>query len=230
MSIAANLQAILAKIVQDETIYGRTAGSVELLAASKNQPVEKIAEAFAAGQRRFGENYVQEALHKMKALPDNNIEWHFIGLIQHNKIKKIAEHFAWVHSVSSAKIAQRLHESRSASLPPLNICIEVNVNSEPTKSGVALHEVRELLDCCKPLTHLKVRGLMTIPAPTTDFAKQRMAFHQIYELWKNLNQDGYALDTLSMGMSQDFSAAIAEGATLIRIGTALFGPRPSKKP
>lgn len=224
-NITQHLNALQKQIAEFETAYHRTTGSVHLLAASKSQSVEAIREAYFAGQRDFGENYLQEALVKIEACNDLNITWHFIGPIQSNKTRKIAENFNWVHSVDSVKIAKRLNDQRPPELPPLNICIEVNISHETTKSGVVMNEVRQLTEYCLTLPRLKLRGLMTIPAEYPTFAEQRQAFHQLAQLQRDLITHGIPLDTLSMGMSQDFEAAIAEGATFVRIGTALFGKR-----
>lgn len=223
--IAKNLSQIKNLIAQFEQKYARSPHSVSLLAASKGQSVEKIALAFAAGQRLFGENYLQEALKKMESLTGKNIEWHFIGPLQSNKTKKIAEHFSWVHSVDDMKNAKRLNDQRPDSLPRLNVCIEVNVNEETSKSGCRISDVARLAAYCQTLPRLALRGLMAIPAPQHDFTAQREEFHQLFLCWQQLRAEGVALDTLSMGMSDDFEAAIAEGATFIRIGTAIFGPR-----
>lgn len=216
------LTAIRESIASYETKYERDRGSVSLLAVSKKQSAGEIREAYAAGQRAFGENYLQEALQKMAALADLHIEWHFIGPIQSNKTKKIAEHFHWVQSVDSLKIAQRLNDQRPDHLPPLNICLEINISGEASKSGVAPHEAAALATACRELPRLKLRGLMTIPA-SGDAARQQ--FNLMHELFQQLNLAGHSLDTLSMGMSDDYETAIAEGATLIRIGTAIFGER-----
>jgi len=223
--ITANLSHIKNQISEYEKKYSRPEGSVSLLAVSKKQSADKIREAYAVGQRAFGENYLQEALQKMQELSDLQIEWHFIGPIQSNKTKKIAEHFDWVQSVDSIKSAERLNNQRPPHLPPLNICIEVNVSGEDSKSGVTIAEAFKLASVCISLPHLKLRGLMTIPAPAANFSDARKQFHQLYDVWQQLNAQHLQLDTLSMGMSDDFEAAIAEGSTLIRIGTAIFGSR-----
>jgi pyridoxal phosphate enzyme (YggS family) len=223
--ITQNIISLQSQISAFETAYQRTPGDVHLLAASKTQSIEKIREAYLAGIHDFGENYLQEALTKIEASRELAITWHFIGPIQSNKTRKIAENFSWVHSVDNAKIAKRLNDQRPATLPALNICIEVNISHENTKSGVAINEVRELAEFCLTLPHLKLRGLMTIPAEYPTFAEQRQAFHQLAVLQRDLIKHGIPLDTLSMGMSQDFEAAIAEGATFVRIGTAIFGKR-----
>ncbi|MBV9575437.1 MAG: YggS family pyridoxal phosphate-dependent enzyme [Gammaproteobacteria bacterium] len=219
-----NMTEQLIKITQQvndfENKYHREPASVQLLIVSKNQPIEKIAKAFEAGQHAFGESYLQEALPKVAALPA--IEWHFIGPLQSNKTRKIAEHFSWVHSVDSEKIATRLNEQRPPHLPPLNVCIQVNVSEEATKSGLKISEIASLANICMQLPHLRLRGLMTIPRPSHDFAKQREEFHKLLVLWQALRKQYFSLDTLSMGMSNDFEAAIAEGSTLVRIGHAFW--------
>jgi pyridoxal phosphate enzyme (YggS family) len=223
--IAANLKAIKQQIQMAEQEYGRKTGSVQLLAASKGQSVEKIRTAIIAEQHSFAENYAQEALTKITALQQDNLEWHFIGKIQSNKTKAIAENFVWAHSIDRLQIAKRLNEQRPVDLPALNVCIEVNVSEEKTKSGVMLSELSELAKAIVKLPHLKLRGLMTIPAPANGFSEQRKPYKKLYEVYQDLQQQGFSLDTLSMGMSNDFVAAIAEGSTLVRIGTAIFGER-----
>lgn len=219
------LLAIKSLIADYEKKYHRNHGSVHLLAVSKGQATEKIQTAYQAGQRAFGENYLQEALDKMSALADKEIEWHFIGKIQKNKTRKIAEHFAWVQSISDIQIAQRLNEQRPSHLPPLNVCIEVNISHEETKLGITPEQVWTLAQDCMNLKQLRLRGLMVIPAPTDDVIQQRKTFHDVFALYQNLCQRGLALDTLSMGMSDDMEAAIAEGSTMVRIGRRLFGQR-----
>ena len=228
-SISERLQAVKSRLRQEETEAGRAPDSVALIAVSKTQPADAIREAFTSGQSAFGENYLQESLEKMAALADLPLEWHFIGPIQSNKTRPIAENFAWVHGVDRLKIAQRLSDSRPAALPPLNICIEVNVSGEESKGGVEPNDVQALAAAVAQLPRLKLRGLMAIPAPTNDIALQRQQFRMLRELLESLKHRGLVLDTLSMGMSEDFPAAIAEGATLVRIGTAIFGPR-QKRP
>lgn len=224
-TIATNLAQINAAITEFEKKYHRASGSVQLLAASKQQSIENVRIAFAAGQTRFGENYLQEALPKIEALAEANIEWHFIGPIQSNKTRKIAEHFSWVQSVDDIKIAKRLNDQRPDDLTPLNICLEVNISAEESKSGVAPVNVLELIHACLELPRLRVRGLMAIPEIQTDVMLQRQQFHSLFELFQALRQKQIPLDMLSMGMSDDFEAAIAEGSTLVRIGTAIFGRR-----
>jgi pyridoxal phosphate enzyme (YggS family) len=196
--------------------------SVTLLAVSKTHPVARIEEAFAAGQRAFGENYIQEALEKMAGLPA--LEWHLIGPLQSNKTRHAAERFDWVHTLASEKIARRLSEQRPAALPPLNVLIQINGSGEATKSGVAGEAARLLAASVMPLARLRLRGLMAIPEPSPDSAGQRAAFRSIRQLFDGM-KDEFGFDTLSMGMSDDMEAAIAEGATLVRIGTAIFGTR-----
>ncbi len=205
------------RINEFEKKYARPTHSVQLLAVGKNQPIEKLLSLYHEGQRAFGENYLQEALQKIPLLP-SDIIWHFIGPIQSNKTRKIAEHFSWVHSVASFKIAKRLSDQRPSHLPPLNICIEVNVDQEETKSGVNITDVANLVSQCSTLPNIHVRGLMTIPAATDDFIKQCLTFKKLAEISHNIP----TLDTLSMGMSNDLEAAIKEGATIVRVGRALF--------
>lgn len=227
-SISERLQAIRTGIRQAESAAGRPPDSVQLLAVSKTKPATDIREAYAAGQRLFGENYVQEALGKMEELTDLALEWHFIGPIQSNKTRPIAEHFDWVHGIDRLKIAQRLNDARPDHLPPLNVCIEVNVSGEDSKEGVAPEEVASLAAAIVQLPRLRLRGLMTIPAPTHDPSLQQLPFRRMRELQGSLLAHGYPLDTLSMGMSEDYPAAIAEGATIVRVGTAIFGARAPK--
>ena len=227
-SIAANLQAVRARIFAACAVAARAPESVNLLAVSKTWPASAVSDAAAAQQQMFGENYVQEAVAKIAALAAQKaqkLEWHFIGPLQNNKTKLVAENFAWVHSIDNLKTAQRLAQQRPAGLPSLNVCVQVNVSDEATKGGVSptttLNLAREI--CSLPNLHL--RGLMTIPAATTDMAIQRQQFSILRELKENLNRDGLNLDTLSMGMSHDLEAAILEGATIVRVGTAFFGER-----
>jgi len=221
--IANRLKEIQDQIRHAEQTYRRKAGSVSLLAVSKTKPAQDIAAAYRAGQRHFGENYVQEAIHKQQLLGAFDITWHFIGPIQSNKTKLIARHFAWVHSVDSIKIAHRLSMQRPHNFPPLNICLQVNISGEETKSGIALHELPDIYKQTLALPNLIVRGVMAIPAPENDFARQRMPYNTLMQVVAGLNEA--ALDTFSFGMSGDLVAAIAEGSTMLRIGTALFGTR-----
>jgi PLP dependent protein len=224
-AILSNLQATREAIARATTVAHRNVTDVRLLAVSKTFPAEAVREAYLAGQTAFGENYLQEALDKMSILRDLPLEWHFIGPIQSNKTRAIAENFAWVHSVDRFKIAERLSAQRPSQLPPLNICLQVNVSGEKTKSGVAADEVGQLAGEVAGLPRLKLRGLMSIPSPATDATTQRVPFAQMQKLLGQLNSQGMALDTLSMGMSHDYPAAILEGATIVRIGTAIFGSR-----
>ena len=223
-SIAANLQRVTAAIRAAETNHGRERGSVSLLAVSKTKPVETIIAAADAGQIAFGENYVQEAQKKIETLSEHNLEWHFIGPIQSNKTRHIAALFAWVHSVDRVSIAERLSRQRPAGLPDLNVCIQINISGEETKAGAAPAQIKEILDLSAGLPGLKLRGLMAIPAPTSDIVVQRRIFAEARRIFDSC-ADAYALDTLSMGMSGDFESAIAEGATIVRLGTAIFGAR-----
>ncbi|WP_339443751.1 YggS family pyridoxal phosphate-dependent enzyme [Pseudomonas hunanensis] len=221
-TLADNLSAISARIASAAQAVGRNPASVQLLAVSKTKPASAIREIHAAGVRDFGENYLQEALTKQQALSDLPLIWHFIGPIQSNKTKAIAEHFDWVHSVDRLKIAQRLSEQRPAGLAPLNICLQVNVSGEDSKSGCAPADLPALAVAVAALPNLRLRGLMAIPEPTEDRTTQEAAFASLRKLQEGL---GLGLDTLSMGMSHDLEAAIAQGATWVRIGTALFGAR-----
>nr|VFK54404.1 MAG: hypothetical protein BECKTUN1418F_GA0071002_104218 [Candidatus Kentron sp. TUN]VFK55299.1 MAG: hypothetical protein BECKTUN1418D_GA0071000_103021 [Candidatus Kentron sp. TUN]VFK56666.1 MAG: hypothetical protein BECKTUN1418E_GA0071001_104218 [Candidatus Kentron sp. TUN] len=230
LSVSARIAVIRQKIAKAERRFGKIPGSVRLLAVSKKKPVVAIREASEAGQQAFGENYVQETIEKIDQLHDIKAEWHFIGPIQSNKTRTIANHFSWVHSVDRWHIAERLAEQRSADLPPLDVCIQVNVSDEPTKSGVRLTDMgfehlSELAFSMADLPRIRLRGLMTIPSQTGEFAAQRIPFIALREAFDKLNRRGLSLDTLSMGMSDDMEAAIAEGATIVRIGTAIFGPR-----
>ncbi|MBP3999289.1 MULTISPECIES: YggS family pyridoxal phosphate-dependent enzyme [Pseudomonas] len=221
-TIADNILQVSSRIHAATAAAGRDENSVQLLAVSKTKPAEALREAYAAGLRDFGENYLQEALGKQLELADLPLIWHFIGPIQSNKTRSIAEHFAWVHSVDRLKIAQRLSEQRPADLPPLNICIQVNVSGEASKSGCTPQDLPALAQAISALPRLKLRGLMAIPEPTEDRAEQDAAFAAVQKLQASLD---LPLDTLSMGMSHDLESAIAQGATWVRIGTALFGAR-----
>ncbi len=224
-AILSNLQATREAIEQAAKAAHRNVAEVRLLAVSKTFPAAAVREAHQAGQTAFGENYLQEALDKIQALRDLPLEWHFIGPIQSNKTRAIAENFAWVHSVDRLKIAERLSAQRPSHLPPLNVCLQVNVSGEESKSGVAPGEVGQLAQAVTRLPHLKLRGLMSIPSPSTEQTAQRIPFAQLQALLNQLNSQGMVMDTLSMGMSHDFPAAIQEGATIVRIGTAIFGTR-----
>jgi hypothetical protein len=228
MLFAENLARLQARIRDACQACGRPPESVRLLAVSKTMPVEHLREAIAAGQRAFGENYVQEALEKIAALASEALEWHHIGPIQSNKTAEIATHFDWAHGVDRLKIAQRLSDQRPAGRTPLQVCVQVNISGEASKSGCAPQETLALCQAVAALPGLRLRGLMALPAPTTGLADPRAPFRQVRALFEQARTAGLALDTLSMGMSDDFEAAIAEGATLIRIGSALFGPRTGK--
>ena len=221
-TIANNIAKVAARIREAAQAAARNPDEVHLLAVSKTQPAAAIRQACQAGLHDFGENYLQEALEKQADLADLPLTWHFIGPIQSNKTKAIAEHFDWVHSVDRLKIAQRLSDQRPESLPPLKICLQVNVSGEASKSGCEPQDVPQLAQAIAALPRLRLRGLMAIPEPTDDPTEQRAAFARLRHLQAELQMD---LDTLSMGMSQDLEAAIAEGATWVRIGTALFGAR-----
>lgn len=221
-TIAGNIAQVEARIRAAALAVHRDVTSIHLLAVSKTKPAAALREAHAAGVRDFGENYLQEARAKQIELADLPLCWHFIGPIQSNKTRDIAEHFAWVHSVDRLKIAQRLSEQRPADLPPLNICIQVNVSGEASKSGCTPADLPALAAAISALPRLKLRGLMAIPEPTEDRAEQDAAFAQVRTLQERLNM---GLDTLSMGMSHDLESAIAQGATWVRVGTALFGAR-----
>jgi pyridoxal phosphate enzyme (YggS family) len=224
-TIASNLQAVRDAINAALVKTGRPISDVMLLAVSKTFSADALRAAYHAGQTCFAESYVQEALEKISALQDLSIEWHYIGPIQSNKTRAIAENFSWVHSVDRLKIAERLSEQRPAHLPPLQVCLQVNISTEDSKSGVAPDEAGTLAQAIAKLPGLKLRGLMAVPAPSDDATAQHQQFARLRKLRDQLNQQGLQLDTLSMGMSHDFAAAIAEGATIVRIGTAIFGNR-----
>jgi len=224
-SLEQRLQRVVARVRAAEARFGRAPGSVWLLPVSKTQPASAIAAVAALGYRAFGESYVQEALAKMEVLAALGLQWHFIGPIQSNKTQLIARQFHWAHSVDRDKIARRLDEQRPADLPPLNICLQVNVSGEATKSGVTPAELPALAASVAQYPRLRLRGLMAIPEPSDDFETQRAAFRQLRLAYENLNAAGFGLDTLSMGMSADLEAAIAEGATIVRVGTDIFGAR-----
>jgi len=227
-NIASNIKSIIARIDSAAVASGRKAEDITLLAVSKTQPAARIRQAYEAGLRSFGENYLQEALEKIDALAPLPLDWHFIGPIQSNKTSAIASHFNWVHSVDREKIGRRLNDQRPAELPPLNICIQVNLDNEDTKSGVSPTDVPALAQSLTALPNLRLRGLMAIPKPTESIGEQRHGFFRLGQLLDNLRHLDPALahlDTLSMGMSGDMEAAIAEGATIVRVGTAIFGAR-----
>lgn len=220
-----NLEIVRARIHQAANAAGRSPQDIKMIAASKMQPEFALRDAYANGINFFGENYVQEALPKILAMQDLPVEWHFIGPIQSNKTTLIAAHFDWVHSIDRVKIAQRLSLQRPAHLPPLNVCLQMNVSGESSKSGVPPEEIAGLARAVNNLPSLRLRGLMSIPEPTPDPAQQAARFKVVRQCLEKLNSEGFSLDTLSMGMSSDLEAAIAQGATLVRIGTALFGER-----
>lgn len=224
-TISTNLQAVKRRIIEACSRAGRNPADITLLAVSKTFPAAALRAAHAAGQCRFGESYVQEALPKQAALADLALEWHFIGPLQSNKTKPVAEHFAWVHSVERLRIAERLSAQRPAGLPPLNVCVQVNVSGEASKSGCTPEEAPELCRAVAVLPNLRLRGLMAIPEPTAESALAGRQFGMLRELRDRLNAAGLALDTLSMGMSHDLEDAIMAGATLVRVGTAIFGER-----
>ncbi len=221
--ILQRLQSIGQHIEAAESKARRASGSVQLLAVSKTKPAQDVATAYRYGQRRFGESYLQEALHKQRALACFAIEWHFIGPIQSNKTRPIAEHFSWVHSVDRLKIAKRLSEQRPAHLSPLNICLQVNISDEASKSGFKLDELAEMVTAVEDMPNLRLRGVMAIPQPNADPASQGIPYRRLHQAVTALNNP--RLDTFSFGMTGDLNAAIAEGSTIVRIGTALFGPR-----
>ncbi|MCB4359757.1 YggS family pyridoxal phosphate-dependent enzyme [Quatrionicoccus australiensis] len=224
-AIATNLQAVRARIATAASAAGRTPESIALLAVSKTKPLADVLTAAAAGQIAFGENYVQEGCEKAAATVGRSLEWHFIGPLQSNKTRLVAEHFAWVHSVDRLKIAERLSAQRPADLPPLQVCVQVNVSGEASKSGCTPDEALALCQAVATLPNLRLRGLMTIPEPTDDVAMQRAPLRQLREIYESIRAAGLPLDTLSMGMTHDLEAAIAEGATIVRVGTAIFGER-----
>ena len=224
-AIADNLQAVQARISNAAAAVGRSPESVRLLAVSKTWPLACVLDAAEAGQRAFGENYVQEGIDKIAAVSGRNLEWHFIGPLQSNKTKPVAEHFDWVHSIDRLKIAERLSAQRPAYLAPLQVCVQINVSGEASKSGCAPDEALALCRAVAALPGLQLRGLMAIPEPTGDLQAQRIPFRKLRELREQICAAGLPLDTLSMGMSHDLEAAVAEGATIVRIGTAIFGER-----
>lgn len=232
MTIYENLQQVHRRIDAACRAAGRPVQSVTLLSVSKTFPSDAVRAAYAAGERCFGENFVQEGLDKIAALQDlrAQIEWHLIGPLQSNKTRVVAEAFDWVHSVDRLKVAQRLSEQRPAALPPLQICLQVNISGEASKSGVTPAELPALAQAVAALPRLRLRGLMAIPAPAADLESQRLPHRTLATLLAELQSQGLPMDTLSMGMSADLEAAIAEGATLVRIGTAIFGGRPRPAP
>ncbi len=225
MTVEQRRQQVGKRLMEAAARYGRRPGDIDLLAVSKRQSAEKIAELAALGQQQFAESYLQEALEKQAVLEHLSLTWHFIGPIQSNKTRGIAEHFSWVHSVDRVKIAHRLSEQRPDHLAPLNILLQVDISDEAGKQGVDEDQLPAMVKMVVGLPRLRFRGLMAIPAASTDFDEQRRAFARLKVLFDRCRQTGYDVDTLSMGMSGDLEAAIAEGSTMVRIGTALFGPR-----
>lgn len=223
-AVANRISGVRERIHRAERAAGRVPGAVKLIAVGKTFPACKLLAAYRAGVRDFGESYLQEALAKQTLLGHCDITWHFIGPIQSNKTRAIAEHFHWVHSLDRLKIAERLNEQRPTTLPELNVCIQINVSGEPSKSGIAFDELADLAEAIRALPQLRLRGLMGIPAPAQDFAEQRAAFRRLRDALEPLMRCG--CDTLSMGMSDDLEAAVMEGATMVRIGSAIFGERP----
>lgn len=224
-TIAHNIKSIRDQIKETAQKYARQPDSVQLLAVSKTRPIEDIQASFAENQYHFGENYLQDALSKIDNISESSIEWHFIGPIQSNKTRQIAENFNWVHTIDRFKIAQRLSDQRSPAQKPLNLCIQVNVSGESSKSGIHIEDTLTLAKDISLLPNIQLRGLMTIPAASNDFELQRQPFRLLSELKCEIQSQGIELDTLSMGMSSDMEAAIAEGSTIVRIGTAIFGAR-----
>ncbi len=223
--IEQRLKQVHSRILQAATDCGRDPADIALLAVSKTRPAEDIATAHAAGQRLFGESYLQEAERKIRALAGLDIVWHYIGRIQSNKTRPIASLFDWVHGLDDARHARRLNDQRPAGHKPLAVCLQINLSGEQSKGGIAPDEAEALATEITALPNLRLRGLMTLPAPSDDRDRQRAVFRQLRELRDQLNERGFGLDTLSMGMSGDLEAAVCEGATLVRIGTAIFGPR-----
>lgn len=225
MTIIARLQTLNEQILATEQAVGRKPGQVSLLAVSKEQPASAIREAYQAGQRAFGENYLQEALQKQQELQDLDIDWHFIGRIQTNKTQAIAQHFNWIQTLDRVKVAERIHEQRPNGSGPMNVCIQVNIDKDPNKAGVEPENIRSFFDQLRHLDNIRVRGLMCIPKQSADPAESRASFAKMRDLAMQCSTE---MDTLSMGMSGDWKEAVAEGATMVRLGTALFGPRPQK--
>ena len=226
-NIQQRLEAVRAKIKEYEQRYNRESGSVGLLAVSKTMPASAVLKAWQAGQRSFGENYHQDALSKIRDpdLAGLDLQWHFIGPLQSNKTRPIAEHYHWLHSLDRLKIAQRLNDQRPPELAPLQVCLQIKLRDESTKSGLQPNQVMPLAEQIAALPNLRLRGLMTLPPACDNFEEQRKPFKELRELFEQLRHVGHDLDTLSMGMTHDLQAAIAEGATLVRIGTAIFGSR-----
>jgi pyridoxal phosphate enzyme (YggS family) len=225
LDIANNLALIQQRIARAAENAQRNPASITLLAVSKTKPIDMIEAAYAAGQRSFGENYLQDALPKIEALAELDIEWHYIGRIQSNKTRPIAEHFAWIHAIDSIKHAQRLNDQRPNGLPALNCCIQLNLSGEDSKGGIQPDALIETAAAFNQLPHCRLRGLMTMPDPDSSAEQQQSVFHQLANCLDELKQQGFDVDTLSMGMSGDLELAIAEGSTMVRIGTDIFGAR-----
>jgi pyridoxal phosphate enzyme (YggS family) len=224
-AIGINLQAVRGRIARAAATSGRHAEDIQLVAVSKTFDAQCVAAAYACGQSAFGENYAQEAIEKISTLRNLRLQWHYLGPLQSNKTRQVAEHFDWVHSIDRLKIAERLSAARPAALGSLQICLQVNLGDEPTKGGVAPDDAIGLARTLSGLPRIKLRGLMAIPPAVQEFAQQRRYFAQLRQLKEKISATGLVLDTLSMGMSADLEAAIAEGATLVRVGTAIFGHR-----
>ncbi len=227
-TIQSRLESVRNIIAQTVTEYQRPVDSVQLLAVSKTRTPDEIMAAYTSGQRRFGESYIQEAISKIDQLRETDIEWHFIGRVQSNKTRAIAEKFDWVHSIDKLKHAQRLNDQRPDTMPPMNICLQINVDNEESKGGVRPEDAKELIRKIKQLPRIRLRGFMTLPSPRHDMSAQRAPFRKLRELRDQLTTPDLPLATLSMGMSDDMEAAIAEKATIVRVGTAIFGPREYK--
>ena len=224
-NIAKSLESLKQRIDRAERRYGRESGAVTVLAVSKTRPVQDIITAAEHGQRDFGENYVQEAIAKITSLNHHGLVWHFIGPVQSNKTSTIAEYFDWVHSIDRIKIIKRLNDARPDNLVPINLCVQINISKEQNKSGISPDELEQLLAECADFSRVRIRGLMTLPKPCDDFEQQRMQFNELKKLFEKINMNCGQYDTLSMGTSNDFEAAIAEGSTIVRTGTAIFGAR-----
>ncbi|MEE9574886.1 MAG: YggS family pyridoxal phosphate-dependent enzyme [Gammaproteobacteria bacterium] len=224
-NISVALAQIRQRISDAEQRFNRDPNSVQLLAVSKTKPVDAIQEAIDAGQVFFAENYLQEAIEKIEHFNNAQLIWHFIGAIQSNKTRDIAQHFQWAHTIDRIKVARRLNEQRPDNLPPLNICLQINISGENSKSGIAPDQLMQLADDCAALANIKIRGLMAMPAQDSDFERQRIPFRELKQLFTECQSRHPGLDTLSMGTTNDLEAAIAEGATMVRIGTAIFGAR-----
>lgn len=224
-TILSNLQSVKARISEAAHASGRDPARVCLVAVSKGWPAEIVREAVVAGQVKFGENYLQEAVQKVTTLPDLELEWHFVGAVQSNKARAVARYFSWVHSVDRLEIAERLSAARGAYRPPLQVCVQVNIGGEPRKRGVSPSEVAVLAEAISRLPHLQLRGLMALPEAAADKALIRCRYRDVRSLKEALVASGLDLDTLSMGMSEDLEVAVAEGATIVRVGTAIFGAR-----